>query len=359
MGLHKIDVCAGGLWHLPSLSRGLAELGFSVRIVSTAPEPANLGWEYVRVGGLWQAQRMTRRMQLESSHLNRLTSQRLARRLREDSFVIAWSSFASGIIDRGREVVVVRGSHHIQRQRDILSEAERTTGVPTPKPSLGDVALERSEYHAAKFVSVPSLRVFQDDYWCKDRAEVRRHPLGFPDVQGLHNRSRGRSRTACFVGGIGVRKGVDYLARAFSQQQGDVIHVEMVGKQESGFPMRLLPSWWTLHGQLPYSDVLRIVSQADVMVLLSREEGQIRAGMESLALGTPILVTEETGLGDFIRDGGGVVVPDPNDVDVVRDCYRTLLRDWPAHSLRACEVAASWSWRDHAVAFASDCGLLA
>lgn len=71
---------------------------------------------------------------------------------------------------------------------------------------------------------------------------------------------------------------------------------------------RHLPIDWA--PKLPHAQLAERLRSADVFMLLSLEEGMARTGVEALACGLPVVVTEHTGVNDLVIPGvNGVVVP--------------------------------------------------
>lgn len=338
----KVDIVAGGLWHACDLARGLADIGFAVRVVSSAPIPAG-PYQRARVP-VWTLQRLARRAGARQADVHRVLGRLLRERIRPDSQVIAWSSFASATLESGRNVVVVRGSHHILRQREILLELGSVKGMAVP--SREAVALERDEYRRAVAVSVPTSEIATDQYWVEDGARIAVNPYGFPIATG-HNDDGGISRSVIFVGAAGLQKGIDRLAAALPTRTSLVSTVQIVGKVSPEIERRDLPTWWTLRGQVSGRTARHLIGASSILILLSRQEGMARVGMEAMAEGTPIVVSPASGLSSWLGDGGGMVV-DPDDPDSIRGAIESVLRRWDSHSLRAREVAASWTWEQHA-----------
>ncbi|PIE03002.1 MAG: hypothetical protein CSA81_04650 [Acidobacteria bacterium] len=66
----------------------------------------------------------------------------------------------------------------------------------------------------------------------------------------------------------------------------------------------------TFHTNLPHSDVLDLIKEADIMLLPSLEEGIANVVLESMALGTPVISTNCGGMREVIRHKeNGFLVP--------------------------------------------------
>ena len=84
-----------------------------------------------------------------------------------------------------------------------------------------------------------------------------------------------------------------------------------------------------LLGAVPHADLPRLFAAADVMALASSSEGLANAWVESLACGTPIVVTDAGGAREVVTDGAaGRVVP--RTPDAFAAAIAALLTDPPA-----------------------------
>jgi glycosyltransferase involved in cell wall biosynthesis len=74
-------------------------------------------------------------------------------------------------------------------------------------------------------------------------------------------------------------------------------------------------------------DPLPVLQAADVFVHPSYEDGFGYAPMEAMACGVPVIVTEDTGMKEYITEGiNGYVVP-TGDIDALRDRLDHLRRN--------------------------------
>ncbi|WP_432524255.1 glycosyltransferase family 4 protein [Kineococcus sp. SYSU DK006] len=343
-----VDVVAGGLWHAPDLARGLARLGCSVRLVTSAARVAVDGVQVRTVPLVRLPLRLVSGFRRPDVLVHAAFGAAAATQLRPGSLVVAWSSFAAASLTApGHRVVVCRGSTHVARQREVLLAAGARVGARLPVPGPAMVALERHEYARAAAVTVPTDEIAADPLWAQDGARLAVAPYGFPDPPDLPSAGRPRAHgRVVFAGEIGYRKGVDRLAAALPRPvPGVAEECVLFGHPVRDFPVSALPHWWRLAG---YTDRLgEEIASASALVLLSREEGMARVGQEALAAGTPLVVSPESGLGGWLRDGGGFVV-DPDDPGAVEDALRRIAADPAHHSAAARRTAASWTWTDHA-----------
>ncbi|MFA6135452.1 MAG: glycosyltransferase family 4 protein [Phycisphaerae bacterium] len=339
----QIDIVVGGMWHAGDLAGGLVQLGHDVHLITTSPH-SSVDYRCTVVTHGELVGRVWRRAGGDHSLYAKLASRRLVRHLREGSRTIVWSSFGSGLMESDRPIdVLVRGSHHIERQRRILQSAAGELRAAYEGPSGPSVRCERREYGYAGKVTVPTEGIAADELWEQDGAQVHVDAYGFPPVTRVpYDKDE---QTVVFVGALTVRKGIDLLARAFPRPSSSVRRLVAYGSVEVA--RRDLPGWWELKGQRPHREVVDAMHSASALVLLSREEGMARAGMEAMALGTPIVVSHETGLGRWVAEVGGAVV-DPLNPEEVAAVVAQVASQRREAGHAAQSVAQSWTWADHA-----------
>ena len=144
---------------------------------------------------------------------------------------------------------------------------------------------------------------------------------------------RGR-RLVLFLGRLHPIKGCDLLLEGFAQvaQQTD-LHLVMAGPDPVGWQQRLQRSaarlgigdrvTWT--GMLPASLKWSALRAADCVALPSHHENFGMTVAESLAVGTPVLISDKVNIWREIdADGAGLVAPD------TRDGTASLLQRWLA-----------------------------
>ena len=125
-----------------------------------------------------------------------------------------------------------------------------------------------------------------------------------------------------FVGQVIYRKGINYLAEAFSMANRDNIKLNIVGKLEKNSQIvdkikcnKNIKIW----GMVTHDKMKDIYNQADVFVLPSLSEGMSLAGLEAMAFELPIICTTNTGVNDLVDDGvNGFVVP-IGDADAIKE----------------------------------------
>jgi glycosyltransferase involved in cell wall biosynthesis len=115
-----------------------------------------------------------------------------------------------------------------------------------------------------------------------------------------------RPRFLC-VGAIGVRKGHQYLFRAFEKVKKALPDAELnvVGNVFPDFRLEW-PKWqgtFNHYESIPWQQLADLLRGATAFVFPSNEEGFAKAVIEGMASGLPIIATHESGATTLVRDG--------------------------------------------------------
>lgn len=129
-----------------------------------------------------------------------------------------------------------------------------------------------------------------------------------------------------YVGSLTVPKGVPLLVDALEALPREGVELTLVGRWASRGMRRWLERRLAADPRLRHApgDPLPHYHRADVCVHPSYEDGFAYAPAEALACGVPVVVTEDTGMKDRVREGeNGYVVP-TGDADALADRLRHL-----------------------------------
>lgn len=114
-------------------------------------------------------------------------------------------------------------------------------------------------------------------------------------------------------------KGVDWLIRAFAKRGGQGRLVVIGSKDFS--EMETLAASLGLSGRVIFREhtdnIFKWYSAADAVVLLSWQDACSRVILEAVRWGTPSMSTQLNGASEILKDGAGVVVMRPDDIDAV------------------------------------------
>lgn len=195
---------------------------------------------------------------------------------------------------------------------------------------------------------------------CAERIVVRRNGLDLSEFRNLPKRGAFRAKVGIgkdqililFLGRISFIKGLDLLVQAFAGT-GDARLVIAGPDDDDGCMQRVrnlideqeLRDRVIISAPLYGTKKLQAFVDADVFVLPSRYESFGNAAAESIACGTPALVTKECGIAPLIEGRAGLVAP--CTTEGLRDAINRLLGD-PALLSRlrsgCADVARGFSW---------------
>jgi glycosyltransferase involved in cell wall biosynthesis len=154
-------------------------------------------------------------------------------------------------------------------------------------------------------------------------------PAGKPRMRGLR---------IVYVGGLTVAKGVPVLIDAFSRLADPNAQLTLVGGSGSRGMSRYLKAALLADGRIFVApgDPLPHLQAADVCVHPSWSDGFGYGPAEALACGVPVIVTEDTGMKELVREGeNGWVVPTGSVQAIVERLERFAL----AHPLPRTNVS--------------------
>jgi glycosyltransferase involved in cell wall biosynthesis len=156
-------------------------------------------------------------------------------------------------------------------------------------------------------------------------------------------------RSACFVGMVTERKGLDLVVEALRQMETKDYPCEFHvignrGEGEADYDRRvlldlrqLLGDRLVLHGIVPALEAARIVAHCETLVAPSREEMFGNQLIEGLVLGALPIITDNTAMAENSRRfGRGIVVPQESAssiAEALRRCFVRTDLDPPAAAL--------------------------
>lgn len=193
---------------------------------------------------------------------------------------------------------------------------------------------KKAEYDLADYLILPSefaKRTFMQAGYDPDRmfvvpygAEIMRHDAALGGENGVF-------RIIC-VAQIVPRKGIHYLVQAFEELGLPDAELLLVGAARG--EMRSIVKGWVNRnprivatGSVPRLQLREHYGRSSISVLPSVSEGSALAIYDSMAAGLPMVVTENTGSEELVRDGSeGFVIP-IRDVEQLKEKILALYED--------------------------------
>jgi glycosyltransferase involved in cell wall biosynthesis len=131
-----------------------------------------------------------------------------------------------------------------------------------------------------------------------------------------------------YVGRIEFTKGIHLLFEAFEQLPIANKKLILVGGWSNREMRKYAERWLHRNPEIQISpgDPLPVLHKADVFVHPTYQDGFGYAPMEALACGVPVIVTEDTGMKEYVREGiNGYVIP-TGDGEALSNCLLHMSR---------------------------------
>ncbi|MCK4786508.1 MAG: glycosyltransferase family 4 protein [Desulfobacteraceae bacterium] len=161
---------------------------------------------------------------------------------------------------------------------------------------------------------------------CVEKIQIIRH--GVDSLETLEGKVRKAGQTSISLLYAGVfieKKGIHYIIQALSElkKRGRQAYLTIIGEGDYEYKLKSLAkrldvedsiSWYE---SLSSEELHEKVTEADIFLLLSRDESYGIVVTEALTSGTPCIVTKTTALTEFLTEPGCFGIgypPDPNEV---------------------------------------------
>jgi glycosyltransferase involved in cell wall biosynthesis len=233
----------------------------------------------------------------------------------------------------GAIIICDERTEHPDFQRKILKEEYANLGLKFRPPALLYDKKIKAEYALSDYIIVPSSyakRTFVDTGF--DATKIFVVPYGFDVSQFKPLGKKDDVFRIIFSGQVIPRKGVHYLLQAFEELKLSNSELLLVGNIDKSMS-KLLNSYVSRNknikttGNVPKIDLVKYYGSASVFVLPSLSDAQPLVAFEAMACGLPVIVTENTGTQEIIREGkDGFVIP-IRDVGALKEKIRLLYED--------------------------------
>lgn len=232
---------------------------------------------------------------------------------------------------RGARYVCDRGSAHIRIQDRLLREEHDRWDMPFPGIDPRTINREEAEYYEADCITVPSgfvLRSFLSQGIHTQKLRLLPYGVNLSRFQQVAEPAKGRFNIL-FVGGMSLRKGVQYLVQAYQKISHPAKSLTFVGtpSQELVAMLKIRGLWPTdvnVLGHVPQTELKNLMSRSHVLVLPSIEEGLALVQAQAMACACPVIASCNTGGEDLFSDGReGYIVP-IRDVDALAEKLQYL-----------------------------------
>jgi glycosyltransferase involved in cell wall biosynthesis len=133
-----------------------------------------------------------------------------------------------------------------------------------------------------------------------------------------------------FIGRHDRQKGLDLLLDAIRSGGLSHIQFDIVGSRVVSDEARIeeaAPDNVTFHGWLARSDAMRVLCNADAMVMPSRWDAAPIVAIEAMRAGVPVIGSNRGAIPEIVNDGVGGYIFDLDDPGALKRCLERLTRD--------------------------------
>jgi len=366
----KVTVSVHGRYHAFELACGLHKRGALHRLITTYPEFAVRRVMEARLPVISAPMLELRRRFFDRTGWGGKPDLAIAKSFGEfaarsipegTDLLVGWSSATLEAIEPAREagckVVIERGSTHIGHQTDVMKAAYAEFGQVFDATDPEIIERELEEYERADAIAVPSevaRNTFIDRGESPDK--VYANPLGvdLSVFKAAARRRKGDRPRIVFAGGVGIRKGVPWLLRAFAKRESRA-ELHIFGPLEPGFESILEKEpkeGVEFRGAVDWETLAHAYAAADIFCLPSLEEGFGLSVLQAMSCGLPVVLSDAVGATDLAIHGiDGLVVP-PADDDALAAALNRLIEDVELRKSMAASAnmraKRAGSWNDYA-----------
>jgi glycosyltransferase involved in cell wall biosynthesis len=237
-----------------------------------------------------------------------------------------------------------------QRECDLYFPGYEVPGMRTARPrinreiEMADLILCPSEFVRDSMVAngIPADKCFISHFGVNTEIFKKRKTL--PEVPKF-----------VYVGSLTLRKGQQYLLRAFEKVRAFDPRAELicVGSMRKDFKKEM-ERWqgkFTWIPGMPHAELANLLTNSTAFVMPSLEEGFARVLSEAMAAGIPILASYESGATTVIRNGVEGYVLQPRNIDSIAEAMIDMIKN-REKNMQMGEAsyiagAASNTWRDY------------
>ena len=170
-----------------------------------------------------------------------------------------------------------------------------------------------SELENTDFFLVPSQFVVNSiDYSVTiDEEQILKCPYGVDHEMFLKKQKYDNHFPIKFiyVGGVKELKGIGYLLKAFSKIDKEKAVLTVVGTVDQGKDISSYVSNVHFTGTVLHSEIPDLLKKSDVFIFPSLGDSFSLSALEAAACGLPLIVSENTGMSDYMSGEEGFIIP--------------------------------------------------
>ena len=233
---------------------------------------------------------------------------------------------------RGAKFICDRGSSHIRVQDQLMRAEHQLWGVPYAGVDPRVIDQEEAEYAESDCITVPSnfvYRSFVEQGILPNKVKILSYGV---NLSRFHQVKKPISERfdILFVGGMSLRKGVQYLVQAYKNINHPAKSLTFIGAPSASLieALRFRGLWpqdAIVLGHVPQEQLKNLMSRSHVLVLPSIEEGLAMVMAQAMACGCPVIASNHSGGEDLITDGLEGFITSIRDVPSLTDRLQQMI----------------------------------
>ena len=216
---------------------------------------------------------------------------------------------------RGATIICDMREVHPQFQANILSEEAHRLGIERTVPASSSNPRVLEEIGLADYIFCPSAsakRTFVAQGVSEHKLVVCPYGVNAGKFTSRKTRTTRSEFRILFLGQVRMQKGVHYLLEGFRKAALANARLILAGPVDPAYRVVLdrYPGLFEELGSVAHSQVQEQYFDADVFVMPSLADSYGLVVSEAMSAGLPVIVSENTGMSNFVKDGReGFVVP--------------------------------------------------
>ena len=313
------------------IARGLQEIGGLARVICCGSlvsdiekdkiQPINLDW----LPRVFHYSLLRRRTDLIIQAHSALFDKAAARFIEECDIFYGMNHYSLNSMQRAREmgakIILDNPNSHILNLFQLLEEEGARYGLKHSYLSRKSVQKVVDEYEQADYVRLLSSYAYETFVELGVNPErLVVIPPGI-DLNRFYPRQKADDIfRICLVGSFTLRKGFQYLLEALDELKLENCELIMDGGSGDRVCKKMVREYQRkINLKVICGDPVNTYARSSLLVLPSIEDGFALVVTEAMACGLPVIITENTGAKDAVREGvDGFVVP-IRDVEALKE----------------------------------------
>lgn len=251
-----------------------------------------------------------------------------------DAFIFfTGNSFYSKLLNKlkikKKLIIAVEGSTHaLYRYKFLKNEYEKSNQIFNMEKQNELIKDTILEYEISDYIIVPSN--FVKNTFLQQgipKKKIITIPFGLNIQKFKKVPRKDKKFKIIFVGGITLRKGIDYLIDAIISLKNEIdLELWLIGHIDNLYKINKYPEFIKFFNHINKDKLPWYYSQCDIFCHPSLEEGLPATILEAMSIGLPIICTKNSGGGDVINNKSGFLI-DAKSSDSIKEKILVLYND--------------------------------